>query len=87
MELGGFLLVFLDGHTFLGLDFSENTFTDKVLDFECFLVLVHKQVDGEMGGCASHFKFEAFGHTSDHVSDMRVDGGNSAFLLSSGKPH
>jgi hypothetical protein len=87
MELLGFFFVFLNGDTFFGLDFSENSFADKVLDFECFLVSVHEQVDGEMGGGASHFKFVTVGHASNHVLHVGVDGGNSAFLLSSGKPH
>ena len=87
MELVGFLFIFNDRDSFSGLDFSHESFADEVLDFDGLLIGSHKQVDGEMVSGTSHFEFETFGHTSDHISDMRINGGNSALLLSSSEPH
>ena len=87
MELISFLLIFNDGNTFFGLDSSNKSFTNEVLDFDWFLIGIDEQVDGEMGSSTSHLEFETISHTLNHISNVGENGGNGTFLLSGGEPH
>jgi hypothetical protein len=66
-------------------DLAHDLLADEVADLDLvqarLRVLLHVDVDGEMGVDVAHLVLEALGHADDHVVDQRADGAEGGDVL------
>jgi hypothetical protein len=86
-ELSDVFFFSFDGNSVSSNDFSNDSFTDEIFDFDAFVVGGDEDVDGEMVISLSHSEFVAYSDTSDHVSYVGDNGSDGTFLLSGTEPH
>ena len=76
-----------DGNTVGHVNVLDLLTSEEVLDVDAGSVLGDDAVNGEMSVDGSHLVHEAFGDTSAHVLDVRLEGVDGTSLLVATEPH